>query len=57
MPSTPMPSRRATTACPTSWASSDAKNSTAPVAPTIQYEPLDWPGTSIGSRFLARLTA
>ena len=35
-PDTLMPARRATTACDSSWASSDASSTTAPITPASQ---------------------
>lgn len=48
MPSICMPSRRATTAWPSSWSNSDTKNSSAAQKPIASYAPSDRPGFSSG---------
>ena len=49
MPSTLSPKRRATSACESSCARTDAKKSVAVTAATIQYWPSDQPGNSLGN--------
>ena len=44
------PLRRATSACESSWASSDARNNTAPATATVQYAAAGWCGSAPGRK-------
>ena len=57
MPSTRIPARRATSACASSWASSEAKNRIAMPVPATQYATTGRPGALAGRMLVARPAA